>query len=137
MPRVSKVCVLFSYNKKSLIQINFLLCTFKNFVPLPHSFQFIPYPVEFCLCYLLWMYSFLIIPTLISLVSHLKPYLLMWLDNESIVYCSNLLSLLAFVSSFTLLSFSPPRWKHRKAPTFRIEGLELSIYCFTGSASLY
>lgn len=117
MPRVSKVCVLFSYNKKSLIQIYFLLCTFKNFVPLPHSFQFIPYPVEFCLCYLLWTYSFLIIPTLISLVSHLKPYLLMWLDNESIVYCSNLLSdFIGICLFFHLAIFFSPKMKTQESP---------------------
>lgn len=83
MPRV---CIPFSYNEvfnsNLLFTMYFLkLCFFA--IPL---FQLIACPTEFCLCYLLWMYYFLTISTLISVVSHFEPYLLIGLDNGSQVY---------------------------------------------------
>lgn len=133
MPRIYRY-IYFFLTIKSLIQTYFLLCTFWNFVPLPHPFQLIACPAEFCLCYLLWMCSFLIIPMLISVVCHLKSYLLIgqaWVP-----------SLLALVVSLWLCWYLFPlspchpflhqyENKHRKTKT-----LESRVWSFLFTALL-
>lgn len=86
------------------------MCTFPNFVLLPHPFQLILNPAEFCLYYLFCMYSFPIIPTLISVVSLHELHCLIGLD-VGIPFTALVFSFwLSQPFILTLFSF-PSRWK--------------------------
>lgn len=125
------VCILFSYTKACNLNLLFTVC-FCDCVPFPHQFQFMVSPAEFCFCCLLLVYSFLIILTLISVVSPLELYCLIGLNMGPQVLWSSLLILTLLLSC---LHKDENAGKHQ---TLESRVLTFpSLYCCSGPTSLY
>lgn len=107
---MSRVYIPFSYNKVFHLNLLFVVYFWNFFC---HSHFSSVHVLQSFVCYVLWMRDFLIISTLIFVISHCELCLLIVLDMGPKFTCLRFLILnaLVFVSSLTLLSFPSPKWK--------------------------